>query len=260
MHVPLTIRVFGDAKGLARAAARSIMESINRARGERESCSVALAGGETPGAVYALLAAEEFRNRVDWNRVHLFFGDERLVPPDDPRSNFGMVRHEMLSHVPIPPENISRIRGEMPPGDAVEEYRGQLKAYFRDGIPRFDLVLLGLGGDGHTASIFPNSGVMEETREIAALVFAPGVKEPRATLTLPVINNAREVMFLVSGLSKASIVREILEAGRKTARLPATMVHPLSGSLRWMIDSDAASQIAEKVRTFSDTQQRRISE
>jgi 6-phosphogluconolactonase len=241
MAVAPAILVFGDANLLAQAAARNIVERISRALEQRGVCSLALSGGETPRAVYRLLATSEYNVQADWTRVHFFFGDERLVPPDDPESNFGMARSELLSRLPVPAGNINRVRGELPAGEAVADYRRRLEEFFGSGPVRFDLVMLGLGKDGHTASLFPGSDAIAESDASVVAVFAAGVKTQRATLTLPVINNARDIMFLVSGRGKAPVVRDIMRADRPTPKLPATLVSPLDGELEWMLDSDAAS-------------------
>lgn len=260
MEVLPSIQIFKDANSLAEGAAGKIIARMNEALREHGVCAVALSGGDTPRSVYRFLASDQLKGQVDWTKVHLFFGDERLVPPDDPRSNFGMVRQELLARVPIPADNIRRVRGELPPVEAAQEYRDQLRSFFKEGTPRFDLILLGLGEDGHTASLFPGSDAMDETREPVAVVFAPGSKEQRVTLTLLVINNALEVLFLVSGRKKASIVRDVLTTNNPVRYLPAKMVHPIHGTLHWMIDADAASQIVHGVQPLSSTPLRRWDE
>ena len=257
MAVSPILRILSGPVELAGAACGRIEEIIDHSLGERGVCSVALSGGETPRAVYRLLAADKYKVSINWTRVHVFFGDERLVPPDDPESNFGMAQSTMLSRLPIPPGNINRVRGELPAGQAVEEYRRRVKEFFGDGPAMFDLVLLGLGKDGHTASLFPGSDALSESEASVTAVLAPGVKTQRATLTLPVINNARHILFLVTGRSKATIVRDVLAAEHPAPALPATMVRPVNGDVEWVIDSDAASQLTEDVRSlFRSPEQR----
>ncbi len=243
-----TIIVFKDPESLALEAARRIASVVELAIKERAVCSIALSGGETPRLVYRQLAGSELSRAVDWGRVHVFFGDERLVPPAHPQSNFGMAERELLSHIAIPEKNINRIRGELSSDDAVRDYRTRLDEYFGGALPRFDLILLGLGGDGHTASLFPGSPAIRADRETVSSSRAPVPPEQRVTLTLPVINNAREIMFLVSGENKASIVRDVLGANLRGNRLPATMVNPERGEIIWLLDSAAASQLPADIQ------------
>jgi 6-phosphogluconolactonase len=247
-----TILVFEKAEDLALGAARRIVSIIEGAVRERGTCSIALSGGETPRAVYRQLAGPGPGRGIDWSRIHVFFGDERLVPPDDPQSNFCMARNELLTKVAIPEENVNRIRGELPADDAVNDYRSRLHAFFGDKRPRFDLILLGLGGDGHTASLFPDSPDLGVERETVVAAVAPVPPERRVTLALPVINNAREILFLVSGENKASIVREVLGAGLPVKKLPAAMVKPARGNLVWLLDSGAASQLPLESQTRAE--------
>jgi len=252
MPVYPTILVFEKAEDLARGAARRIASIIDGAIRERGTCSVALSGGETPRAVYRQLAGPELSRSIDWSRIHVFFGDERLVPPGHPQSNFSMARQELLSQVAIPEENVNRIRGELSGDDAVKDYRSRLLAFFGDKRPRFDLILLGLGGDGHTASLFPDSPALDVERETVAAAISPVPPERRVTLALPVINNAREILFLVSGENKAAIVREVLGADLPAKKLPAAMVKPARGDLVWLLDSGAASQLPLELQTRAD--------
>lgn len=200
--------------------------------------SVALAGGNTPGRLYSLLADLSYSEQVKWDKVHFFWGDERCVPPSDPKSNFKMVEDALLRHITIPLSNVHRIQGEKPPLMAAQSYENELKAFFGAQLPVFDLVLLGLGQDGHTASLFPGSQVFSETgRWAAAVENAPLVD--RVTLTLPVLNNAREVIFLVSGSEKAKMVKEILSDPPGTGKYPAGRVNPIYGRVLWLVDGSA---------------------
>lgn len=211
---------------------------------------MALAGGETPRATYEEIA-QSWRNAASgilaWDRVHIFWSDERMVPPDDSRSNYGMARAALLSHVPIPADNIHPI-GVDPtsPEAAASEYEDTLSATFpRDELlfPRFNLVLLGMGADGHTASLFPGAVTLNERSRLAVAARHPDTNEPRVTLTLPVINNAATVMVIVSGSGKSAMLeRAVRKAGRGTSGtlLPVEMIHPETGTLIWMADADAA--------------------
>jgi 6-phosphogluconolactonase len=190
------------------------------------------------------LSGNPFRSKIPWQDVHVFWGDERCVPTNHPESLYGMVWELMLSSVPIPPENVHRMRGEAKnPSDAASEYEEMLRGFFRLKIhekPRFDLILLGMGADGHTASLFPGTEALEEKRRLVVANYVPALKVNRLTLTLPVLNNAAMVMFLVAGESKASSLRSVLHDTREEKRLPAGMIDPQNGRVLWLIDWAAA--------------------
>ena len=227
-------RVYEDAAGLARAAAGQFVTLAAQAIAARGRFLVALAGGATPHAAYELLATEPFAAGVDWAHVHLFWGDERGVPPDHPDSNYRMARETLLDKVEIPAADVHRIRCELEPAQAAAAYERELeKALGEDG--RFDLILLGLGADGHTASLFPGTAALEERERWVLAVYVEKLKAWRVTLTLPVINTARHVIFLVSGTSKA----ETLARVRASEPLPAGLVQPVAGRLLWLLDKDA---------------------
>ncbi|MFL6229960.1 MAG: 6-phosphogluconolactonase [Pyrinomonadaceae bacterium] len=242
-HTP-RILVSADPESLARAAASRFVELAQAATNERGRFSVALSGGSTPRRIYELLAGAEFAPRVEWSKVHVFFGDERCVPPDDEESNYRMAREALLSRVGVAAENVHRMIGE---GDAVANarlYEDELRTYFiGGGLPRFDLIMLGLGEDGHTASLFPGSPVLDER---AAWVVANRVEKLsayRLTLTAHVINNAAHVVFVVAGAGKAERLREVIEGARDPHRLPAQLVRPSDGSLEWFVDRAAAAKL-----------------
>ncbi|MDR4506498.1 MAG: 6-phosphogluconolactonase [Candidatus Scalindua sp.] len=242
------IRIFPDKRELVIATAEMIVDCIGEAIRKRGGCTIALAGGSTPRDVYALLATEPYRNRVCWTDVSLFWGDERTVPPDDPESNYRMVRQALIDIVDIPEKNVHRIRGEAEPRQAANEYEKLLYRHFNEELPRFDFVLLGLGDDGHTASLFPGTEVIEEYGRLVAAVFVPKLSTWRVTLTLPVLNAAREIMFLVSGDAKSEMVKRIMGNHKKPdKKLPATLVIPQYGSISWMLDTEAASLLDEGV-------------
>jgi 6-phosphogluconolactonase len=210
--------------------------------------SVALSGGATPNGLHALLASKSFRTRVSWRDTHVFWGDERCVAPDDPRSNYRAAFEQLLSHVPIPPANVHRLRGEAEPHDAAAQGEAELRAHFATpaGAPRFaagerfDLVLLGLGTDGHTASLFPNGRAPTERTRWVAADYAASARMWRLTLTLPVINAARAVLFLVSGAEKRDITARVLAARGNVASLPASLVSPAEGETTWLLDAAAS--------------------
>jgi len=198
--------------------------------------------------LYALLASADYNRRIPWNQVHLFWGDERCVPPDHPQSNFRMVRESLLTKIKIPPENVHRMAGEKEPKTAAVEYEEQMMKFFRlsEGtLPRFDLILLGLGEDGHTASLFPGSDALNETKQLVAANFVEKFNAHRLTLTLPVLNHGADVVFLVAGQSKAAVVKEILGKKTDSPVLPAARVMPLDGHLTWLITRDAATALVE---------------
>ncbi len=239
------IRVFPDALAAARAGAASFAEQAERAVRERGRFGVALSGGSTPRAMYSLLAEEPLRSRIPWHATHLFWGDERCVGPLHPRSNFRMAADAFVSRVPIPPSNVHRMRGELPPEMGAREYEAQLAEFFGPGVPRFDLVHLGLGGDGHTASLFPfDLPVLTEREHNVAVARFRELVEFRLTLAVPVLNAATRVEFLVVGAAKASVVRAVLAGPRDPFRLPAQLVRPAQQDPVWMLDSPAATGLA----------------
>ena len=202
--------------------------------------SVALSGGSTPKHLYSLLASPDYSNRIRWNNVELFWGDERCVPPDHPESNFRMAQEALLSRIQIPAENIHRMSGEIQPQAAAAEYEKELQKFFAlnsGGLPRFDLILLGIGEDGHTASLFPGSNALNETKRLVVAPFIEKLKSFRLTLSLPVLNNAANLGFLVAGPSKADAVKQAFSG---SSDLPAARVQPVNGKLTWLITRDAA--------------------
>jgi len=243
------ISVLPDTDTLARAAAEIFVATAAAAVRLRGTFRVALAGGGTPKAVYALLAGDErLRSRVEWNRVQVFWGDERHVPPDHGDSNFRMADEAMLRRVAIDSRHVWRIKGERADADrAAREYERDLHVAFELGArqpPRFDLVLLGMGPDGHTASLFPGTDALyERTRFVVANRVEP-FHTDRITLTVPVINNAAEIVFIVQGADKAAALREVLEGPFDPDRLPAQFIHPTRGRLRWLVDPSAAALLS----------------
>jgi len=226
------IEIYSDANELALAAAEYFVAQCPE--------TVALSGGSTPKLMFQVLA-EQFRDEVSWDKVQFFWSDERHVPPDDPESNYRMANEALLSHVPVSADNVHRIRGENPDAAAVaSEYEQTIIQVTNQTLPRLDLIFLGLGTDGHTASIFPGSEVLHETKRLVAAPYVEKFKSYRITMTLPLLNNGASVVFLVSGAEKAEIVREVLQGERK---YPAQAVNPTQGELIWMLDKDAASKL-----------------
>lgn len=235
------IRIFADAEELARGAAGFFAEEISRAVTARGRASVLLAGGETPRRTYELLAEEPLRETIPWDKIHFFWGDERCVPADDPQSNQRMARKSLLERVPVPLENIHPIACGDSPEQAAAAYQRELQDHFVGDPPRFDLVFLGLGADGHTASLFPGSAALAEQTHWTAAVYRQGEPFARITLTLPLLNQARRFLFLVSGRDKAAILAEMVRGVSASGPFyPAQRVQPRDGELCWFADRDAA--------------------
>jgi 6-phosphogluconolactonase len=234
------IDIFADLNALSEAAARLFADQAKHASAARGRFSVALSGGSTPSRTYELLAQPPFRDRVPWPKVHVFWGDERCVPADDLRSNYRMARQALLDHVPIPPEQIHPIACAHEPRAAAERYETVLRGFFGERPPRFDLVFLGLGANGHTASLFPDTPVLEERQRWVAEVYVAEQDLFRVTLTAPLLNQAAIVAFLVAGAAKATVLHDVLQGPREPSRLPAQLIRPTDGNLHWLVDRTAA--------------------
>ncbi len=239
----LQIVVLSDRDKLSLDAAERFVGLAGAAIAGRGRFAVALSGGSTPRDLYRQLASDAFRPRVDWSRVDFFWGDERAVPPDSPDSNYRMADETLLSRVPVPASNIYRIRAEKGAEGAAEEYDAELIRYFSTPLPRFDLILLGLGTNGHTASLFPGTPVLNEKERRCASVWVPELDSFRITLTVPVLNNAADDLFIVAGTNKAETVRQVLQGPFEPERLPAQLVRPIAGQLLYLLDSAAASRL-----------------
>jgi len=248
----MSIEVLPDAEALALRAADVFAMAAQAAAAARGRFAAALSGGETPRALYRLLARQQFAQKVPWRRVHLYWGDERCVPPDDPASNYGMARDVFIRHVPIAAEQVHRMRGEEDPEASALAYEQELRALAKlerpaSDVPVFDLVLLGLGRDGHVASLFPHSDALEIEERFCAATEAPD-GSPRLTVTLPVLNSARRVVFVVAGADKAGMVAEVFEGFRVPKAVPAQAVAPVKGQLLWLLDQAAAAELSPAPR------------
>jgi 6-phosphogluconolactonase len=222
-------KIFADPEELARGAAKYFVT--------RRPETVALSGGSTPKLMFEMLVGQS----VPWDGIQFFWSDERHVPPDDPESNYRMANEALLSRVPVLAENVHRIHGENPDAaEAAADYENTIIAVTKQLLPRLDLIFLGLGTDGHTASIFPGSEVLHETKRLVAAPYVEKFASHRITMTLPLINNAASVVFLVSGAEKAQIVKAVLQGEDK---YPAQAVKPTQGELIWMLDKEAASKL-----------------
>jgi 6-phosphogluconolactonase len=239
---PQGVEVFADRDSLARAAAEHFATLAAEAMAHHSRFSVALSGGSTPRDMHALLANNPLAGCIDWTKVYVFWGDERCVPPDHPDSNYRMARETLLDHVPVPRENVFRIRGEIDPGQAAHDYEQVLRDFFGPSAePRFDLILLGIGNDAHTASLFPGTDAIHEGIRWVAGHYVEKLNVWRVTLTPVVINAAANVTFVVAGAGKAESLKDVLTGPYRPDLFPSQIVRPDTGRLRWMVDSSAAA-------------------
>lgn len=246
------IVVVADADALAAEAARRIASAASASIAARGQFTLVLSGGSTPERTYKLLAKPAWRPKIDWSRTWLFFGDERCVPRTDSRSNFYLANESLLKPAQIAADRVIAVRTDRgSPAECAADYESQLKRFFGGANtqpPQFDLILLGLGDDGHTASLFPGKRSLQEN-SVWVTSSPPGVLPPpvdRVTLTFPVLNSAREAMFLVSGAGKATIVREVLEGNCDVQQHPSRGVRPKNGIVTWLLDTAAASKLTRK--------------
>jgi 6-phosphogluconolactonase len=254
------VRVYRDAEELALKAARLFARLADQYVVGSGRFSVALAGGSTPRAMFKLLAASPFIETVPWSSIYFFWGDERTVPPDHPDSNYGMARETLLAKAPIPESNIFRIPAEMEDHDeAAQLYSARVMQFFLTGqgtsrthtaplisMPRFDLVLLGMGPDGHTASLFPHTTALRVTDRVAAANWVEKFNTWRITLTAPAINNARNVTFVAGGADKTETLKNVLEGEYQPDLYPSQLIRPGNGTLLWMVDEAAAKLLTQK--------------
>lgn len=239
---------FKNLEDLAIEAAAHIVFMANAAVRRKGSFTISLSGGSTPKSIYRLLASEKYRDKMPWHKIHLFWGDERCVPPDHPDSNYSMARETLLSAIDIPKENVHPMRGKLGE-EAAEEYERRLREIFGiDGpaLPCFDLMLLGMGDDGHTASLFPGTPALAEEKAWATKVFAERLKSMRITLSPPVINNAADILLLVSGDKKAPALKEVLEGPFNPSLYPAQILRRAQGNVTWLIDEAAGRLLSGK--------------
>jgi len=247
------VRILADANSIAQTAAEEFLEAARQAVSEKGSFSVALAGGSTPKALYGLLATNPLlQAKVPWSKIQFFFGDERHVPPNDAESNFRMAEEAMLGKAPVDPKQVHRIKGEKRnAAQAAEEYEQDLHASFRlqaGEFPRFDLVLLGMGPEGHTASLFPGTKALKEERRLVVSNWVGKFYTDRITFTPPVLNNAARVIFMVHGEEKAPALKAVLEGPYEPEQLPAQIVQPKQGKVLWLVDPSAASMLVPKAK------------
>jgi 6-phosphogluconolactonase len=241
------VRRLTTPQDLFQAAADEVLRTATNAVAQRGRFVMSLAGGSTPRNLYTLIAANASAT-LPWDKMFFFWGDERHVPPHDPESNYRMVNETLLSKVPIPPANIFRVPTENPDAAAAaESYEQTSRKFFElapGELPRFDLILLGMGPDGHTASLFPETAALQEKSRLVVANWVEKLKTHRITLTLPVLNASRSVVFLVSGIDKASALREVLEGNAPAEKYPSKLVRPTDGKLIWFVDRAAASELS----------------
>jgi 6-phosphogluconolactonase len=247
------VRILADANAIAQTAAAEFLDAAQQAVQEKEKFSVALAGGSTPKALYGLLAGNPLlQAKVPWNKIQFFFGDERHVPPDDSESNFHMASEAMFRKAPVDEKQIHRIRAEKSNAiEAAEEYEADLRASFQlkaGELPRFDLVLLGMGPEGHTASLFPGTKAVKEERRLVVNNWVGKFYTDRITLTPPVLNNAARILFLVQGAEKAPALKAVLEGPYEPDQLPAQIIRPENGSVTWLLDPAAAGMLVPQAK------------
>ncbi len=239
------IAVCQDRPELAKALADRFVEVVSTAVEKNGKATVALSGGSTPRALYALLAESQYREKIDWDKVHLFWGDERCVPHDSLESNYKMVKDSLISKVSIPPSCVHPTRDQdTDPAGSAEAYEEDLKREFKltaGSFPRFDLVLLGLGPDGHTASLFPGTQALGESERLVVANYVDKFKSHRITFTLPVINAAANVIFMVGGADKKDILQQVLK--KEPVAFPAQLIRPTDGELDWFVDAAAAEHL-----------------
>ena len=249
MSASATIRILSTPQELFSAAAEEVVKATNEAVAARGRFTIALSGGSTPKSLYNLLATNA-RTVLPWDKMFFFWGDERHVAPTDAESNYRMTDEAMLSKVPVPPGNVFRIPAENPDADAVAtEYEKTLRKFFKlepGAFPHFDLILLGLGPDGHTASLFPGTAALKEKSRLVVANWVEKLNTHRLSLTFPVLNAARCVAFLVSGTDKASVLKTVLEEDAPGEQYPAKLVRPSDGNLVWLLDRAAASNLSNK--------------
>jgi 6-phosphogluconolactonase len=241
-NVKPDVRIFPDVNELSLRAAEAVVSTINHAVQTAGRCSLVLSGGNTPRTLYGLLASR-FREQIPWAQVHVFWGDERYVPPGDSQSNYRMAKEALLDHVPCPAANVHPMPTHFSdPDAAARDYEATLRSYFASESTRFDLVLLGLGPEGHTASLFPRSSAIGERTRWVLPVTAPAKPSLRLTLTLPPLTRSANIYFLVAGPSKAHALRQVLMDAADPTLFPAAGVRPVQGTLIWWVDRDAAAQ------------------
>ncbi len=238
--------VLPTKQDVARRAAEMFVRAAHDAVEEKGVFTVALSGGSTPVGMYEELTSGNNADRVEWERVIFFWSDERCVPPDDPESNYGAAERALLSKLTIPEANVHRMRGEIAPDEAAEEYEDAVRQWVPEEPPRFDLIYLGMGVDGHTASLFPHTDAVGVTDRLVVANHVPKLNADRISFTSTLINAAAQVVVLVTGSEKAPALKQVLEGERAPEEYPAQLIHPTNGTALWLVDSDAARDLTSE--------------
>ena len=244
----MQIGIYPDINSLSHEAAQFIVRLANEATVSRGRFSIALSGGSTPKVLYGLFATEPYLGQINWPSVEIFWSDERCVPPDDAESNYAMAKEVLLSKIPIQPHQVHRMPAEKPDRDAAaQEYSLEMQRVFgTNGVPAFDLIQLGMGPEGHTASLFPHQPSLHEQQRLVIPVSVPKPPPLRLTFTPPILNAPRHVLFLVTGSEKADAVQAVLEGSYQPDEYPAQIVRPTNGEVTWMLDTAAAGKLTQK--------------
>lgn len=244
----MKINIYKSPDDLSKNLAGWMCDTINSTLQEQEFFTLVLSGGNTPKNLYKVLGADEFKDKIDWSRLQIFWGDERAVPITDDRNNAKMAYEILLDNISIPKEQVHAMRTDIEPVFAAKEYEKILRTFFTNTVKSFDLVLLGMGDDGHTLSLFPGSPLIEENDEDEWVksVYNDEQKMYRITLTPLIVNRSSHIAFMVDGLKKANVLKEVIEGSYKPLQLPSQIIKPASGNLYWFIDKDAAQELQDQ--------------
>lgn len=237
------IKIYQNPEEVAEKLAKLFKKKVNRSTAD--IFTVALAGGNTPKMFYKTLAQPDYSDHIDWNKVHFFWGDERCVPPDHEDSNYGMVKEVLFDKIDIPDQNIHRIKGELAPQEEVQNYAQEIGKYVeqQNNLPAFNIMLLGVGTDGHTASLFPNSMNLKENKLYCSVAMHPETEQKRITMNLKVIRNSRQTIFIVTGERKANIINKLLSDDVIDEKYPASLVNENNNNVIWFLDQDAGQSL-----------------
>lgn len=239
------LKIFNNKTEAIRGLADYFVETVTAAIRDKSACTVALSGGNSPKELYHLLASEEYRKKLDWNKVYFFLGDERYVPASHPDNNGNMIKTILFDRLHIAEENVFYVNTALSPDDAAKDYAKRIRAHFADNPLRFDLVLLGLGEDAHTASLFPHTPVLRDQRALVSAVYVEEQKGYRITMTAALINEAYAIAFLVYGEAKAKAVQQVLEGKRNIDTYPAQLINPEEGEVYWFMDVESAQWLED---------------
>jgi len=238
------IHVSADVKELSSRVAELLQDDIRHKLQEKDRYTLVLSGGSTPKLLYQILAQEPYRSSIPWEKIHFFWGDERYVPFDDDRNNAKMAYEELLDKVPVVKENIHVMDTGLSPEASAQQYEQVLNSYFGTEGETFDLVLLGMGDDGHTLSLFPGKPIIHEKDKAVSSFYLDAQSMYRITLTAPVVNRAAKVVFMAAGKNKAQVLKQVLQGEKNLDLYPSQIIQPVTGELHWFVDQDAASEIS----------------